>query len=67
VATIVFPRIALRKGQYHIGVYLGSENAVHIYDSALVIATLKVHDVMPEPGLVTMPHHWHTKPGHPGH
>lgn len=63
VAIIDFPRIPLRKGQYHIGVYLGSENAVHIYDSALCIATLTVNDVLPEPGFVTLPHHWHSKPG----
>ena len=64
-ASIEFPRIPLRKGEYHIGVYLGSENAVHIYDNALVIATLRVNDVLPEPGFVTLPHHWHSKPGHP--
>lgn len=64
VATIEFPRLPLRKGQYHVGVYLGSENAVHIYDSALVVATLTVSDVLPEPGLVTLPHHWHSKAGH---
>lgn len=63
VAIIDFPRIPLRKGNYHIGVYLGSENAVHIYDSALCIATLTVQDVSPEPGLVTLPHRWHSKPG----
>jgi len=63
VAIIDFPRIPLRKGNYHIGVYLGSENAVHIYDSALCIATLTVQDVLPEPGLVTLPHRWHSKPG----
>lgn len=63
VATIDFPFISLRKGKYHIGVYLGSENAVHIYDSALCIATLIVQDTLPEPGLVTLPHHWHSKPG----
>ena len=65
-ASIEFPRMPLRKGQYHIGVYLGSENAIHIYDSALVIAVLTVNDVLPEPGLVTLPHHWHSKPGHAG-
>lgn len=63
VAIIDFPRIPLRKGNYHIGVYLGSENAIHIYDSALCIATLTVQDVLPEPGLVTLPHRWHSKPG----
>ena len=64
-ARIDFPRIPLRKGQYHVGVYLGAENAVHIYDNALAIATLRVDDILPEPGLVTLPHHWHVQPGHP--
>jgi lipopolysaccharide transport system ATP-binding protein len=63
-ARIDFPRIPLRKGRYHVGVYLGSENAVHVYDNALAIATLQVDDILPEPGLVTLPHHWHTQPGH---
>ncbi len=62
-ASIDFPRIALRKGEYSVGVYLAHENAVHVYDSALAVAILKVNDVLPEPGLVTLPHHWHSKPG----
>ena len=62
-ATIEFPRIALRKGIYHIGVYLGSENAVHVYDNALAIATVQVNDILPEPGLVTLPHYWSSQPG----
>lgn len=62
-ARIDFPRIALRKGQYHVGVYLGHENAVHIYDSALSIAVLQVNDPHPEPGLVTLPHRWYCTPG----
>ena len=62
-ARIDFPRIALRKGQYHVGVYLGHEDAVHIYDSALSIAILQVSDPHPEPGLVTLPHRWHCTPG----
>ena len=63
-ARIDFPRIPLRKGRYHVCVYMGAENAVHIYDNALAIATLHVDDILPEPGLVTLPHHWHAQPGH---
>lgn len=63
VAIIEYPRIPLRKGEYHVGVYLGSENAIHIYDSALSIAYLSVSDLLPEPGFVTLPHHWHSQPG----
>jgi lipopolysaccharide transport system ATP-binding protein len=64
VASIELPRLPLRKGKYHLGVYLGAENAVHIYDSAQAVAVLTVDDLLPEPGLVTLPHHWHTQPGH---
>jgi len=63
IAIIEYPRIPLRKGEYHVGVYLGSENAIHIYDSALSIAYLSVNDLLPEPGFVTLPHHWHSQPG----
>ena len=63
VAIIEYPRIPLRKGEYHVGVYLGSENAIHIYDSALSIAYLSVSDLLPEPGFVTLPHHWHSQAG----
>lgn len=63
VAIIEYPRIPLRKGEYHVGVYLGSENAIHIYDSALSIAYLSVSDLLPEPGFVTLPHHWYSRAG----
>jgi lipopolysaccharide transport system ATP-binding protein len=62
--SIEFPRVGLRKGEYTIGVYLGHENAIHVYDSALAIATLHVEDRLPEPGFVTLPRHWHCRPGH---
>lgn len=63
IAVIEYPRIPLRKGEYHVGVYLGSENAIHIYDSALSIAYLSVTDLLPEPGFVTLPHYWNSQPG----
>jgi lipopolysaccharide transport system ATP-binding protein len=66
VASIELPRLPLRKGEYHVGVYLAAEHAVHIYDSAVAVAILKVDDILPEPGLVTLPHHWHSHPGHAG-
>jgi lipopolysaccharide transport system ATP-binding protein len=62
--SIEFPRVGLRKGEYTIGVYLGHENAIHVYDSALAIATLHVEDRLPEPGFVALPRHWHCRPGH---
>ena len=63
VVTVEFPRIPLRKGEYRIGVYLGHENGIHLYDSALEVASLYVDDRLPEPGLVTLPHHWHCRAG----
>jgi lipopolysaccharide transport system ATP-binding protein len=62
--SVEFPRVGLRKGEYTIGIYLGHENAIHIYDSALAIATLHVEDRLPEPGFVALPRHWHCRPGH---
>lgn len=60
--TLTFPRLALRKGEYQVGVYLGCENAVHIYDSVQGAATLMVEDALPEPGLVSLPHVWRSIP-----
>jgi lipopolysaccharide transport system ATP-binding protein len=62
-ATLSFPQLALRKGEYLIGVYLGCENALHIYDSANGVATIEVEDSLPEPGLVSLPHSWRSSPG----
>lgn len=59
--TINFPDLALRKGEYHVAVYLGSEDAVHIYDSAQIAATLHINDPLPEPGLVILTHHWQSR------
>jgi lipopolysaccharide transport system ATP-binding protein len=63
-ATIEFDTLALRKGDYYIGAYLGSENALHLYTEAPRIALLSVEDARPEPGLVDLPHSWQTRPGH---
>lgn len=63
-ATIIFDALALRKGDYHIGAYLGNENALHLYTEAPRIALLTVVDPRPEPGLVDLPHRWEVAPGH---
>jgi lipopolysaccharide transport system ATP-binding protein len=60
-ATIEFPALPLRKGEYLVAVYLCSEDALHIYDSVEAAATLHIEDPLPQPGLVTLRHHWHTK------
>ncbi len=63
-ATIEFDPLFLRKGDYHIGAYLGNENALHLYTEAPRIALLTVADKRPEPGLVDLPHRWAMAPGH---
>ena len=65
-AIIEFDSLALRKGDYYIGAYLGNENAIHLYSEATRIALLSVTDARPEPGLVDLPHTWRIEPGHPG-
>jgi lipopolysaccharide transport system ATP-binding protein len=63
-AILTFPRLALRKGEYRVGIYLGCENALHIYDGIQHYATLVIEDTLPDPGLVTLPHAWQLTPGH---
>jgi lipopolysaccharide transport system ATP-binding protein len=62
-ASIEFDAPALRKGDYHIGAYLGSENALHLYTESPRIALLTVDETRPEPGLVDLPHRWLMQPG----
>lgn len=62
--TIDFPQLPLRKGEYRIAVYLASEDAIHIYDNAQGVATIKIEDNLPTPGLVKLPCQWHTASGH---
>lgn len=59
--TIDFPALPLRKGEYLVAVYLGSEDAIHIYDSVQTAATLQIEDTRPEPGLVNLVHRWQTR------
>lgn len=62
--TIDFPELPLRKGEYLVAVYLASEDAIHIYDNAQGVATIKIEDKLPTPGLVKMACQWHTASGH---
>ena len=59
-ASITFPKLPLRKGNYLIGTYLCCENAIHFYDILIGAAEIEMEDSSSEPGLVTMPHYWHT-------
>ncbi|MCP5244941.1 MAG: ABC transporter ATP-binding protein [Burkholderiales bacterium] len=55
---VVFPSIPLLKGDYTLSVYLGCENAIHCYDSALNIVELKIEQEGTEQGFVMLPHYW---------
>lgn len=55
---VVFPSIPLLKGDYTLSVYLGCENAIHCYDSALNIIQLKIEQESTEQGFVMLPHYW---------
>lgn len=59
--TIDFPALPLRKGEFHVAVYLCSEDTMLVYDSAQTVATLHIEDSLPEPGLVKLTHCWHTQ------
>ena len=60
-ATIEFPQIPLLKGEYNIGVYLLSENGIHVYDTAVNVATLHFTQDHLEQGIVTLPHRWQSE------
>ena len=55
---VVFPSLALRKGEYRVSVYLTCENALHFYDQVNTAAVLHLDDPHPEPGLISLPHSW---------
>jgi lipopolysaccharide transport system ATP-binding protein len=62
-ATIAFPNIPLLKGEYFVGVYLLSENGIHIYDGAANVATLHFSQSSLEQGVVSLPHAWQSAVG----
>ena len=55
---VTFANLPLLKGEYWIDVYLLCENAIHVYDSALAVATLKVKQKGLEQGVVSLPRQW---------
>lgn len=61
---ISFPSLALRKGEYQIAAYLGSEDAIHIYDHVQCVATVIIEDKLPTPGLVKLACQWQSTAGH---
>lgn len=57
-ATIIFPEIPLRKGDYTITSILACENAMHIYDLCERCITLHICQKGPAQGFVALPHAW---------
>ncbi|MEZ5672837.1 MAG: ABC transporter ATP-binding protein [Thiotrichaceae bacterium] len=55
---VSFPQIALLKGEYWLDVYLLCENALHVYDHANTVASLKVRQKGLELGVVMLTHRW---------
>jgi len=55
---INFPQLALLKGEYWLDVYLLCENALHVYDHANTVASLKVRQKGLELGVVMLAHRW---------
>jgi lipopolysaccharide transport system ATP-binding protein len=56
--SIVFPKIALLKGEYIVRVFLMCERGIHIYEHVDTAAELIVSQHGLEQGFVTLPHHW---------
>jgi lipopolysaccharide transport system ATP-binding protein len=55
---LTLPAFPLLKGRYWINVLLLSEDGIHVYDSARVVAELKVEQAGLEQGLVSLPRRW---------
>lgn len=62
-AAVEFPKIPLLKGEYFIGVYLLSEDGIHVYDGATNVATLHFSQKTLEQGVVSLPRGWHSVAG----
>lgn len=62
-ATIEFPNIPLLKGEYYIGVYLLSEDGIHVYDGAANVATLHFSQKTLEQGVVSLVRGWQSAVG----
>ena len=58
IAELVFNKIPLARGDYWVDVYLGCENSIHIYDTAIQVAKLTVSQDSMEQGVVHLPHYW---------
>lgn len=59
-ATVVFPKLALLKGEYRVAVFLACERGIHVYDWAAQSITLNVTQSNTLQGVVVLPHSWQT-------
>ncbi len=57
-ACLTFDQLPLLKGEYHLSAHLLCERGLHIYDSANVVATLKVQQPGRLQGYFVIPHNW---------
>lgn len=63
VARIEFPQLPLLKGEFYVGVYLLSEDGIHVYDGAPSVGSLHVSQATLEQGVVSLPRNWHCQAG----
>jgi len=59
-ARVVFPALALLKGEYRITAFLACERGVHVYDVAPQCLTVEVSQSGLLQGVAVLPHHWAT-------
>lgn len=62
-ASVVFPALALLKGEYRFSAFLTCERGVHVYDVAPQCLTLVVSQTGLLQGMAVLPHRW-TSGGH---
>ena len=58
---ITLPRFPLLKGRYWVTVLLLSEDGIHVYESARMVAELKVEQRGLEQGVVSVPRKWRVR------
>jgi len=63
LAQVEFAQIPLLKGEYYVGVYLLSEDGIHVYDGAPNVGSLHFSQSSLEQGVVSLAHHWQYQPG----
>lgn len=63
MAKVDFAQIPLLKGEYYVGVYLLSEDGIHVYDGVPHVGTLHFSQASLEQGVVSLNHSWQYRPG----